>query len=202
MCLFICVFYTVCAAIKISTTILHLNKPWNYKNELFTSSSASANHLHPHFDRLRLACLSTTFGAGEASVCNALAFDAVVAENVLAAHCVGHGGPIAAQSALLPRAWPFRCPLPVGTIFPQNNWQHGCLQFPCIDQRQQEDEELGEAVPQQLAVHVLVGYVPDHIGLAENRPSSHNPFSQHRMATSSQEHKEVDETRELCDTRE
>ena len=130
-----------------------------------------------------------------------MAFDAVVAEDMPASHCMRHRGPLSAQATLLPQPLLFLPSLPSGPFSPKHKWRHRCFQFPRIDQRQQEDEELSEAVPHQLPVHVLVVYVPVHTGLAENRLSSRDPFSQDRMATFPQEHEEVEETCKLGDAR-
>lgn len=92
------------------------------------------SHLHIHLDWLRLPCLGSTFGTGEASVCNAVAFDAVIAENMSAAHCVRHSGPLSAQSALLPQLLPFCGSLTSRSVSTENKGRHSCLQFSCVDQ--------------------------------------------------------------------
>lgn len=158
-------------------------------------------HLMPEqrldFGGLQSPRLRATFWTADAIVGNALTFDTIVAENMRAAERVRHGRPLATKRALSPRPLLVPCAARAAWLPPEHKGIDASFHFARVDERQQENEELGKAVPQQLPIHVLVCHVPRHVGLAKNRLGANHPFSQDRVVTRSEKRKKVDEA---CET--
>lgn len=158
-------------------------------------SMSKVHELHRKSFWLHSAGLCPTPGACKVHVCNGVPFDAIVAEHMTAAYGVRHCGPLAAQPALFAvgRLWG----VGAGGGGGVRRWEEGehCgLELPHVDQRQQEDEELGEAVPQQLAVDVVEWDVARrHLRPAELRAHPQRPLCQRWVGATPEELQEIEE---------
>lgn len=158
--------------------------------------SVRFRHGRPRPQRLHAVSLRATPGTGEVHVKQEAALDAVVAEDVRAADRVRQRGPLPAQGALpagggqravtagraRQRDAPGRQPGPP------------LLQ---VDERQEEDEELGKAVPEELPVHVLETDLPRALGLTEHGAHAQEALGQRGKAAALQENQEVHQLAEL-----
>lgn len=150
-----------------------------------------SNRTNLHLHRLQSLNLRATFRTGEVHVGYGVAFHAVVAEGVAAADGVRHGWPLPAEGAF-GTVGCFRGFAAVALERREQRPNAG-FQSSCVDEGEEEDEELGKAVPEQLAVHVLKADVADALGPAKNGSHPQEPFAQGGEPSLLKEDKEVEE---------
>lgn len=124
-----------------------------------------------------------------------MALHTVIAEAVIAADRVWHGWPLPAEGTFSAMgSFPGITTVP---LYGCHQRAHASFQFTRVDEGEQKDEELGEAVPEQLAVHILKADVAGALWTTENCPQPEEPLAQGGKPASLKKNEEVQETSDL-----